>query len=121
MAPGTAPWASQSPCCRRSSLSPSTRSSPGSPGTGAEVRRVRSSKSTPEWGRRKLLAMLATGAIGIAATLVGIGFAVYYSVGTPSAIKAPDATARAQAPDPSGTDDAAALPGPLTTKQFGEI
>ncbi len=87
------------------------------------MRRSRERKPAPEWGRRKLLALLFAGAGGVLAAVVGLGLAVYYSV-----LAGPDDPTQAsavgdEAPNPAVTqlDQSVARPGPLTTKKFDAI
>ena len=85
------------------------------------VRRTRPIQPTPNWSRRKLLALLVAAGLGVVTVIVGLGLAVYYSliVGPdPGRSVARDYSDGQPTPDVGGS---AARPGPLTTKQFDEI
>jgi len=92
------------------------------------MRRHRPGLPAPEWGRRKLLAVLAAACVGAVAVIVGLGLAVYYSViasrdddraGPPASN---DTDRRTPVTDRAlGDADEASRPGPLTAKPFSEI
>ena len=92
------------------------------------MRRQRQIDTAPEWGRRRLLAVLVAGAVALLAAVVGLGLGVYYSVLAGPAGSDADGFAlgradlvseRDQDAEPMG--EAAALPGPLTTEVFDEL
>ncbi len=95
------------------------------------MRWSRNAVPAPEWGDRKLMALLALAAAGAFAVVVGLVLAVYYSVVADADRDAEvaDRTARsdtdlctevADRPFPD-VDESASRPGPLTTSPFEEI
>ena len=99
-------------------------------GTRAGTRTAtRGRAESVEWGRRKLLALLAGAAVLVLALLVGLGLSVYYTLEPGAAVHNDrEVVVPAGATDPrdeiaarpmASVPPEAARPGPLTTKPFG--